>query len=82
MKEFASSPHKNSRRQDLPKYYRENGAIYIIDVEKLKNPLFEFYDECCVAYIMDKARSIDIDDMQDFVFAETAIKQRDNCGKE
>lgn len=72
--EFAFSPYKNSRRQDLEKYYRENGAIYITQTSSITDPGFDFYSESCVAYVMDRIRSIDIDTLQDFVVAETIMK--------
>lgn len=74
MKEFAASPYKNSRRQELEKHYRENGAIYIVKTDCISNPAFDFYTERCVAYVMDRNKSIDIDTLQDFVVAETIMK--------
>ena len=74
MRDFASSPYKDSRRQELEKYYRENGAIYIVSVPNIVNPLFDFYTERCVAYVMERGRSIDIDTLQDFNVAETIMK--------
>lgn len=62
-----------TRRQEFSKYYRLNGAIYISKVDyflKYKN----FYGEISYAYIMDKIRSIDIDDEFDFTMAENFIK--------
>ncbi len=59
----------NIRRQDLGKYYRLNGAIYISKVDyylKYKN----FYEKNSFAYIMDKRNSVDIDDEIDFKLAE------------
>lgn len=61
------------RRQDLPKYYRLNGAIYLSEVDyflRYKN----FYEEKCFAYIMDKRRSIDIDDEFDFELASFLLR--------
>ncbi len=74
MKDFASSPYKDCRRQELEKHYRENGAIYIVGTGDIMDPSFDFYTDCCVAYIMDRDRSIDIDTLQDFVVAETIMK--------
>lgn len=62
-----------TRRQELPIYYRLNGAIYISKIDyflKHKN----FYGEKSYAYIMDKIRSIDIDDEFDFIMAESCVK--------
>ncbi|MEO1814736.1 MAG: acylneuraminate cytidylyltransferase family protein [Acetobacterium sp.] len=63
------------RRQDLPKYFRLNGAIYLSDIDyflKYKN----LYEEKCFAYIMDKRRSVDIDDEFDFELATFLLKSR------
>lgn len=60
------------RRQELPTYYRINGAIYLVDIAFLR----ESQDVCrkgCYAYVMDKKRSVDIDDQYDFDFAEYLI---------
>lgn len=60
-------------RQQLPTYYRENGAIYMMKTEHLfsrKN----IYKEKCYAYIMDKSHSIDIDTELDFLIAETIMQ--------
>ncbi|MGF7059795.1 cytidylyltransferase domain-containing protein [Brassicibacter mesophilus] len=60
-------------RQELPKYYRLNGAIYICNTDyflKYK----DFYREKSYAYIMDKKSSIDIDDEIDFIIADNLMK--------
>lgn len=59
----------NKRRQDLDKFYRINGSIYIMEVDefyKTKN----FYGEKSIAYIMDNMSSIDIDNEMDFEIAK------------
>ena len=76
MKDFASSPYKDCRRQELEKHYRENGAIYIVRTKDITDPSFSFYTDRCVAYVMDRGQSIDIDTLQDFVIAETIIKMQ------
>ncbi|TYC85953.1 acylneuraminate cytidylyltransferase family protein [Acetobacterium wieringae] len=60
------------RRQELPKYYRLNGAIYLSKVDYFLK-YQDLYQEDCFAYIMDKSRSIDIDDEFDFELAEFYI---------
>lgn len=63
-------PDIGDRRQDLQKYYRLNGAIYLAKVDyfmKYQN----LYHKKCYAYLMDKKRSVDVDDEVDFVFADT-----------
>lgn len=52
------------RRQDLPKTYMSNGAIYIIEVgEFLKNN--SFFNDKTISYIMDAMKSLDIDTKED-----------------
>lgn len=61
------------RRQDVEKYYRINGAIYLSDVETY----FEkktFYHERSYAYIMDRVQSVDIDTEMDFEYAAFLMK--------
>jgi CMP-N-acetylneuraminic acid synthetase len=62
-----------TRRQDLQKYYRLNGSIYISQVNYFLKYKY-FYGERSYAYIMDKKRSIDIDDEFDFLVAETIMR--------
>lgn len=62
----------NTNRQELKKYYRINGAIYLSNIEfykKTKN----FFQEKSFAYIMEKSSSIDIDDIYDFTLAEILL---------
>lgn len=56
-------------RQQLPTYYRENGAVYIVRTEHLYNS-DNIYKNGCYAFIMDKKKSIDIDDEFDFRLVE------------
>ncbi|MBU5676667.1 acylneuraminate cytidylyltransferase family protein [Alkaliphilus sp. MSJ-5] len=62
-----------SRRQELPKYYRLNGAIYLSKVDYFLQ-YKDLYRHKSYAYIMDKQRSIDIDDDIDFFLAENLMK--------
>lgn len=51
-----------------------NGAIYICKTETLlKNG--SLYSENTIPYIMDKVTSVDIDDINDFGFAEYLMKE-------
>ena len=58
-----------TRRQDNDTYYRVNGAIYITSVEQLYKDS-NLYREGSFAYIMPRERSVDIDTMLDFSYAE------------
>ena len=57
------------QRQAGGKFYRLNGAIYIVNCEKFKTDRY-FYQSGSFAYIMPQERSIDIDTNIDFKYAE------------
>ncbi|HET8887037.1 MAG TPA: acylneuraminate cytidylyltransferase family protein [Salinimicrobium sp.] len=62
------------RRQDCPKVWELNGAIYIINVDALKaKPIYEF--KKVKKYVMDEISSIDIDSSFDWSLAETIIEK-------
>lgn len=63
----------NYLRQELPKMYAPNGAIFCVkrDVLIFENSL---YGEYCYPYIMGKANSIQIDDEVDLIFAKGLIE--------
>lgn len=63
---------KNLPRQMLKTFYRLNGAIYLAKTEFFLT-VEDIYSESCYAYIMDKRRSIDIDEELDFDIAEAII---------
>lgn len=73
MRDFISPEIKNKNRQELPKFYRLNGAIYLAYYDYLaKNK--GFLGPQTFAYIMDKERSVDIDCEMDFKTAELFFK--------
>lgn len=61
--------NSNKRRQELPEYYRLNGAIYLNRVEHFYQ-YKDFYKTNSYAYIMNNKNSIDVDDIYDFKYAE------------
>lgn len=63
-----------SRRQDIPKVYRLNGALYIAKTVFLLDNK-NWYTKNTLPYIMDRLTSVDIDDIVDFRFAEFLIKE-------
>ena len=63
------------RRQDAPKVYEYNGAIYIMSAEKLKTTHMHKMQKR-VKYVMDEMSSFDLDTMTDWNIAETIIKER------
>ena len=59
-----------SRTQDLPTYYKLNGAIYIIKTTRLIKEKTLFLNDNIYAYVMQRESSSDIDDIIDFKYAE------------
>lgn len=57
------------QRQSGGKFYRLNGAVYIVDITRFRQDRF-LYQEGSFAYIMEQARSVDIDTELDFRYAE------------
>ena len=63
------------RRQDAPKVYEYNGAIYIMNAETLKTTHMHKMQKR-VKYVMDDISSLDLDTMTDWNIAESIIKER------
>lgn len=66
----------NKQRQKLEKYYRINGAIYMVNVKAFLEDT-NIYRENCYAYKMPIEKSIDIDTELDFIIAECIINQEE-----
>ncbi|MGJ0290678.1 acylneuraminate cytidylyltransferase family protein [Aliarcobacter cryaerophilus] len=75
MKGFLRDEVLNKRSQDLEKYYRLNGAIYICKTEKLLENKSFFLKDNIFGYIMDKKSSVDIDEEIDFIIAKSIKKE-------
>ncbi len=73
MNSFLRDEVKNKRSQDLEKYYRLNGAIYICDTNKLLEDKSFFIHDNIFAYKMDRESSVDIDERIDFLMASIFI---------
>ena len=71
MNKFFNEDVLNKRSQDLEKYYRLNGAIYICRINKFFKERAFFLKENIYAYIMDRESSIDIDEDIDLKIAHT-----------
>jgi CMP-N,N'-diacetyllegionaminic acid synthase len=69
---FIREDIRNKPRQLLEKYYRINGALYIVNIDYLIE-YNDIYHDNCFAYIMPKKRSIDIDDEIDFMLGEIVL---------
>lgn len=74
MQEMAASPYSYARRQDLEPYYRENGAVYLVDAKKIMDKDYNFYADACHGYIMAREKSVDIDTRMDLEIAEAVLK--------
>jgi len=73
MEGISNNRYPFQRRQELPKTYLSNGAIYIIKInEFLKNN--SLFTEKTISYIMDEISSIDIDNKDDLIKVKGYIK--------
>ena len=63
-----------TRRQDAPITYEYNGAIYVMNAEKLKAMHYGKFTKI-VKYVMDELHSVDLDTMLDWKYAEFIIKE-------
>ena len=77
MGSFIKDEFKNVRSQDLPKYYRINGAIYLTKVTRLYEENSFLFSSNSFAYEMSGECSVDIDSKLDFIIAESLLK----CGE-
>lgn len=60
------------RRQDMPKFYRVNGCIYINKISELHDNTS--FNDNEMPYLMEKDHSVDIDELSDLVIAEYFMK--------
>ena len=75
MDNFLDDKYNNSRSQDLPTYYRINGAFYMSKVESVLKEETFFVKENIYAFLMSQEHSVDIDTKLDFIIAEAVFKQ-------
>jgi len=75
MRNFIKRGIVNKNRQELPLFYRVNGAVYVSYWDYLKKTK-SFFGKDTFAYIMPKERSIDIDGRIDFKLAELLMKSK------
>lgn len=65
-------------RQQLPKAYQLNGAVYVVKIDKIDKDSKGIVIGKTGAVIMPKERSIDIDDPIDLIITETLISLKAN----
>lgn len=75
MRLFFNNEIINRPRQELPTYYRVNGAIYLIMKDELESN--RMFREKCYAYIMPVERSVDIDTELDFKMVEFILSNNE-----
>jgi CMP-N,N'-diacetyllegionaminic acid synthase len=76
MENFITNTH-NKRRQDLPIYYRLNGAIYLCKTDYFLDQK-SFYGSRSFAYIMNQLNSIDIDTEIDFSLVSSLLRRKNS----
>ncbi|MBS5451810.1 MAG: acylneuraminate cytidylyltransferase family protein [Coriobacteriia bacterium] len=64
------------RRQEMPPFYHVNGAIYVNDAHKIND--HTSLNDNPISYVMNKDRSLDIDNIEDFLRAETILAKLDD----
>lgn len=77
MEHFMAEEYKRAVRQQIAKYYRLNGAIYIGKTQQYRQDK-SFLGRGCHAYIMSQEDSVDIDSMLDFKIAELIMKEKNS----
>lgn len=73
LKPFVKGGNLAMPRQLLPDIYELNGAIYLAETDWFKETK-TFINQDTIGYIMPVERSLDIDSLSDFIYAETLIK--------
>lgn len=75
MDRFLSNQNKNVRSQSFERFYRLNGAVYCGSSRRLIKEASPYFESKTFAYIMPRKRSIDIDTIDDFEFAEYCLSK-------
>ena len=76
MDNFLDDKYNNSRSQDLPTYYRINGAFYMSRVASvLENETF-FVKKDIYAFLMSQEHSLDIDTKLDFIISKSILEDK------
>ncbi len=81
LRDFIKPEIRGLRSQDLPQYYRLNGALYIYDIADIIELGNAPYGQGSYAYVMDREFSIDIDTEIDFRFAELFLSSMSHLEK-
>jgi N-acylneuraminate cytidylyltransferase/CMP-N,N'-diacetyllegionaminic acid synthase len=65
--------------QDLPKLYFPNGAVYLSSRELITAEHPRIYGDRCGIVVMDKLRSLDIEEEGDFAYCEWLLANKKVC---
>lgn len=66
---------KFTRRQDAPKVWQYNGAVYVINADSLINDNMSDFQNI-VPVVMPRDRSVDLDSETDWIIAETLFAKK------
>lgn len=74
--EFLDSNQQSKvlRRQDLETFYFYEGSLYISDVDKYLQK--EFYHNKTIGYVVPRWKSLEIDEIEDFIMIEAIMKYK------
>ena len=64
------------RRQDMPKYYRVNGCIYINEIKDITTETS--FNDNLVPFVMEASHSVDIDENKDLFVAEYYLEKSEH----
>jgi len=76
MEGFVPERIQKATSQELPDYYRLNGAVYLCDIRKMIEERTLFLKENIYGYVMSRVNSIDIDDEVDLELAGIYLARR------
>ncbi len=76
MENFIKETNLNKNRQELDTYYRENGSVYVANLDYIKKQK-SFYGKKSFAFITLVEHSVDVDSKLDLGFCEYLLRKRD-----
>ena len=79
MADFCEGAAARSNRQELGRYYRLNGAVYLADIDYWQAQ-HGFLGPGTYACVMSREESVDVDTSLDLEFAEFLLARRDTPG--
>lgn len=75
MKNFIRTEAENRNRQDLPDYYRLNGAVYAVSCGYMLES-GRLFSERSYAYLMSAEDSVDVDSKLDLKLAQLLVQEK------